>query len=210
VTAGASLLPDIDHPGSTVARTLGPATRLLARTVSWVADWVRDRTCGCCATPTTGGHRTLTHTAVGAATMGAVVSGTGLLFGRWVAAVVVFCVAALAVRALPRRWRRKGSAVGVGLVAGLAVLGLPADASWWWVGLAVALGCLVHSLGDALTLSAVPLWWPLRIRGCRWHRCGMPRALRFRTGSRVELWLVVPTLLAVGGGSVWVLGLIKR
>ncbi len=51
VCAGAAVLPDIDHPASTVARCLGPLTGLLARIVVIVS----------------GGHRRGTHSAVGAA-----------------------------------------------------------------------------------------------------------------------------------------------
>lgn len=40
------------------------------------------------------------------------------------------------------------------------------------VGLLVALGMVVHSLGDALTSSGVPLAWPVRIDGRRWTLLG--------------------------------------
>ncbi len=78
-------------------------------------------------------------------------------------------------------------------------------AGWWWLGLPLGLGCLVHSLGDALTYSRVPLLWPLRLAGCRWRPMGMWKPLRFRTGSTVELLIVVPALFLLGGLSTWAL-----
>jgi membrane-bound metal-dependent hydrolase YbcI (DUF457 family) len=207
VAAGSALLPDMDHPGATVAHALGPATRLAARGVSWLGDWLRDHTCGCCTTSTTGGHRTITHTAVGAVVAGLTVALLGGLAGRRAAVVVVFVAAALAVRGmLRRRVRGRWMPPVVGLAAAVAAWASTGpDGSWWWIGAPVAAGCLTHTMGDWLTLSGVPLCWPLRIAGCRWHRCGSPRPLRFRTGGAVERWAVVPLLLAVGAGSVWTL-----
>ena len=62
------------------------------------------------------------------------------------------------------------------------------------LGTAVTLGMVVHSVGDAVTESGAPLLWPLRIRHRRWYPVGSPRPLRFRTGGRVEAWLVAPGL----------------
>ncbi|AEV86840.1 hypothetical protein ACWT_5822 [Actinoplanes sp. SE50] len=67
-------------------------------------------------------------------------------------------------------------------------------------------GWLAHNLGDALTLSRVPLLWPLRIRGCRWTPVGTPRWMRFRTGSGIET-VVVWMLAVTGAASLLALGL---
>jgi membrane-bound metal-dependent hydrolase YbcI (DUF457 family) len=53
-------------------------------------------------------------------------------------------------------------AVWLGILIELPVLwfGL-----WWWIGLAVTLGCLAHRLGDRLTDRGVPAWsWRLDVR----------------------------------------------
>ena len=55
----------------------------------------------------------------------------------------------------------------------------------WFVGLAVAQGCLAHLAGDCLTNSGVPLLWPIMIGGRRWGHHGIPKALRFETGGTV-------------------------
>ncbi|MDN5931948.1 MAG: metal-dependent hydrolase, partial [Pseudonocardia sp.] len=63
-----------------------------------------------------------------------------------------------------------------------------------WLGSAVTLGMIVHSVGDASTESGAPLLWPVPIRQRRWYPVGSPRPKRFRTGGRVEAWLVAPAL----------------
>jgi membrane-bound metal-dependent hydrolase YbcI (DUF457 family) len=205
VAAGAALAPDVDHPGSTVARSLGPVTRVAARVVSWVSDAVRDGTCGCCATEGSHGHRTLTHTAVFALAAGAGICAAGWRWGLPAAAVVVGVAAGLAVLGL---LSRRGVWLVAALCGGCAWawmhwVGDPA-AGWWWVGVPAGWGVLAHAVGDGLTRAGVPLWWPLRIRGCRWYPAGLPRWLRFRTGGAVES--AVSVLLVVGGLTAgWVL-----
>lgn len=205
VTAGGALLPDIDHPGSVIARSLGPLTRLIARGAAAGAAALRAASCGCCVGR--GGHRAVTHTLVFAVAIGLVVSLLCWAGGDTAAAVVAGLAAALAVRgALRRSTRGAYGAAAFGLLVGLMAAALPGPGGgWWWVGLPFGLGCLVHSLGDALTFSRVPLLWPVRIRGCRWAALGMWGPLRFRTGSAVERLLVVPLLLLLGGVSAWAL-----
>jgi membrane-bound metal-dependent hydrolase YbcI (DUF457 family) len=229
VSAGFALAPDIDHPSSTVARTLGPVTRLFATVVAAVAGAARRGSCNhCAADMDRGGHRAATHTTVFAAMLGLLVAGLGAWVGEraglTVIGVAVWLVAHTALSSkwrarigdmvLPGRFRRMGkaafrftSAVGALMVAAVAVVVVAEQtgpAGWWWVGAPVAWGCLAHSMGDALTRSGAPLLWPLRIGGCRWASVGTPMWLRFRTGSGWEQ-LVVVVLLLVGGLSGWAL-----
>lgn len=229
VSAGFALLPDLDHAGSTVSRTLGPVTRGMSALTSFTSRSVRAGSCGHCAADN--GHRGLTHTAAGAVTAGLLASVAGDVWGRMAAMVLIGFAAWLAshtalssaVRArigdwlLPGMFRRRGRGsfrftAGVGsLLIGVAAAAMFADpsvSSWWWIGIPVAWGCLAHSLGDALTFSAVPLWWPLEIRGCRWTPVGTPQWMRFRTGSRVEGFVVV-LLAAVGAVSVYALSVVS-
>lgn len=94
-------------------------------------------------------------------------------------------------------------AVAAGLLAVATVLAVsvwvPVLAGWWWLGGAVSVGCLAHVAGDSLTVSGVPLLWPLVIRGRRWAPLGVRR---IRTDHVVERWVVWPLLAAgavVGG-----------
>jgi membrane-bound metal-dependent hydrolase YbcI (DUF457 family) len=206
VAAGFALLPDLDHPGSTISRSLGPVTGVLARVTSFAADKVQDWTCPCCKDPDTVAHRALTHTAVGAVVTGGLVALAGARLGKPAALVVVFLALALAVRGMvPTKWRGTLGAVLAGAGAAALVFAFGPDAGWWWLGLPAGFGVLAHIVGDGLTKSAVPLLWPVRISGCRWYPCGPPRWLRFRTGGGVERWVVGPLMLAALAGSCWVL-----
>jgi membrane-bound metal-dependent hydrolase YbcI (DUF457 family) len=198
VSAGAALLPDVDHPGSTVARTLGPITGLLATGVAYGAATLRAASCRHCASgPDRGGHRAATHTILFAVVLGAALCAVGWLAGMWAGLVVVWGASGLAARCvLSRRRRGAFGAILVATFATGAVVVVP-HPGWWWVGLPVAWGCVAHCLGDALTVSGCPLWWPLRIRGCRWRAVGSPWVLRFRTGGVAEV--VVWWVLVVGG-----------
>ena len=229
VSTGFALLPDVDHPGSTVSRTLGPITGLLSAGVAGGAAALRRSSCAHCAgIADRGGHRAVTHTAVFAVTLGLIVAVLGWVFGTAaISAVVGFGAWLAAHTALSSKWRarigdmvlpgkfrfhnrsahRITAAVGALLVAvGFAgVAANDAGVGWWWLGLAVFWGCLAHDLGDSLTLSGCPLMWPLQVRGCRWTSVGTPRWMRFRTGSRVEA-VVVGLLTAAGVGALYVLG----
>ena len=228
VSAGMALLPDLDHPNSTVSRTLGPITRLLSAGTVQAAQLVQKITCRhCAAISEAGGHRGLTHTAVGAILSGAAAAVVVWLGGRTAGMVAAGFAVWLALHAalsskvrarigdvvLPGRFRRIGprsfrfaAAVGSVLAALLVAAGIGESvAQWSWLGPAVGWGCLAHSLGDALTYSRVPLLWPLQIGGCRWARVGAPRWLRFRTGSMAEKCVVV-LMVAAGVGAVAMLG----
>lgn len=219
VSTGFALLPDLDHEGSTVSRTLGPVTGFLSGLTAGLSVTVRSSSCRHCGGHDDGGHRGLTHTAAGALVMGLLVAGCGLLWPAVTAVVVVGFAAWLAAHTalsaktrakvgdwlLPGKFRRRGkrafrftAGTGAALIGALVCLLLvdPTAGSWWWLGLPVFWGCLAHTLGDALTYSAVPLWWPARIRGCRWTAVGIPRWMRFRTDSRTEKLVVVLMFVA--------------
>ena len=222
VSAGMALLPDIDHSGSTVARTLGPVTRGIASIVAWGSAAARNSSCRhCSGGPERGGHRTVTHTAAGALAAGLIAGIVGWQVGKTAALIIiglgVWLLAHTALSSknrakvgdwlLPGRFRRHGrwahrfaASVGAVIVAALSVAVTATQTGaggWWWIGLPVAWGCLAHCLGDAMTLSGCPVLWPLQVQGCRWRSVGTPRWMRFRTGSRVETGVVA--VMAVAG-----------
>ena len=68
-----------------------------------------------------------------------------------------------------------------------------------WLGLPIVLGALVHDIGDALTVSGCPILWPIPIGRKRWYPIGPPKAMRFRAGSWVELKVLMPVFMLLGG-----------
>jgi len=156
VATGAALLPDIDHPSATIARSAGAASKLAASAVSSVA-----------------GHRGGTHTLLVVAVftlLGALVAG---LNWSWHAPVVsqvqlgtismVAVLCAFAVRAMKIV---RGSLMPwiIGLACA-ALTGLAAPEISLWLPVAIGLGALVHLLGDLATTDGIPFpTWPLVLK----------------------------------------------
>jgi membrane-bound metal-dependent hydrolase YbcI (DUF457 family) len=201
LTAGAALLPDLDHPSATAARTFGPVTKYIARRVDRVGYWTWERTHTRYDRRPRDGHRTITHTTVFAVLAG-VIFGAVAIAGMWAILAELLVLTSLAVRGLAargshelrvsRKRRRKRrfrvtmasvTAVGASLAALIYTLDPALDPLL--AGECVALGCWVHCLGDSLTLYGCPWLWPLKIKGQRWYLIGTPRPMRFRTGTDV-------------------------
>jgi len=150
VAAGAAMLPDLDHPSAGIAGTLGPATRLLTRAVATVA----------------GGHRQATHSLAYVA-LAATGAAAAVAAGPAPVLVAAGACVAFGLRALGPDELRDDPILDLELAAAAAALTALAAATvttWSWLPAAVALGCLLHLAGDALTPHGVPLWWPLHRR----------------------------------------------
>ncbi|GAA1486883.1 metal-dependent hydrolase [Brachybacterium fresconis] len=188
VAAGAALLPDIDHPSATIARSAGAVSKLATSAVSSAA-----------------GHRGATHTllAVVAFTLlGAVATGVNWSWHAPVvgqvqvgAVIVVTVLCAIAVRAM--KLVRGGLTpwlvgTGCGLLTAVA-----APETSIWLPVAIGLGALVHLLGDLVTTDGIPFpTWPLvlkpskRVESALWHADGD---------------IAVPILGNAGSAREWVL-----
>lgn len=200
LTAGAGVLPDVDEPGSTIARTFGFFTGAFA----WVVHQV------------SGGHRKGTHSLLGVAIMGLAALGAG----NWQAG-------AAATSRHPELWWHlvpAGLILGLLYSAGFRALhigghhgdafGLALAAVTIWHGwdlalvtpghvpvlaLCVALGMLAHIAGDMLTHDGCPLLYPLSR-----HEFGLlPQPVRITTNKLAERWVVSPLLLAGLAYFIW-------
>ncbi len=219
VCSGWALAPDLDHPGSVLARSAGPVTKVISHVVGWFGAWVHVLTKTAADRPDLDGHRTITHTLAWALLWGGLAAlGQQHRYGPWVAAVLVFFATTVALRAVLKRKSDRVWKVGrgrnatripvpftVGLVLATVAYGLT-PAQGWWLGLAVAVGSLTHCLGDALTNSGCPILWPIRIQRRAWYAVGPPPRWRFATGGAVEVRLVQPLLLLVCAVSLLVVG----
>ena len=192
VATGAALLPDIDHPSATISRSGGGLTKALTRAVSSVA-----------------GHRGATHTLLAAAlftVLAAFVNGLDWQVDVPVlgevqagAALLVTVMCALGTRALKAVEGRLLPWV-VGLASGLLVAVVAPDTSIW-LPAAVAVGVLVHLVGDLLTTDGIPFpSWPLTVKPPKrlaspfWQRSGdIALPLLGNAGSARE-WLLCTVL----------------
>ena len=175
LTAGAAVLPDIDHPNSTLAHCFG----FLTRSVAWLIGKI------------SGGHRHLTHAILGVA---------GFEFLAWLAAKFRHEIGGKAGLVILLSLIMAGGLYAFGIRGHVADLLAIAGATGLVVtgtGLphlatAVGLGCATHVVGDMLTDEGCPLLYPFSEQHCRL----LPRPLAFTTGTRPELWVLDPALAA--------------
>lgn len=195
--AGYALLPDLDHPSSTATRKLGMVTEAISAGLRAMSRALYRATKGPRDEDWSGEHRHATHTLIFAGLAGGLCWASTSMWGGWAVAAWLGFGLLLAYDRLG--WLALVS-FSVGAVAwipriitgsALAVL----DQSSGWLGAAVALGCVVHCLGDALTESGCPFLFPLYIRGETWYEIRPPAWLRFRTGTPVETAVIYPLVL---------------
>jgi membrane-bound metal-dependent hydrolase YbcI (DUF457 family) len=205
-TAGYALVPDLDHPGASASRLLGPVTRVVSAGVRAFSSVLYAVTKGPRDEDTTGKHRHATHTLVAAVLVGMLAAGLGDrgkwavlavavagfvlaadVLGDWIVGAVLAAAAWSIVSTTGPGTALPGTAAADALHTGLTQIG-------GWIGAAVALGMFVHCLGDSLTRSGCPWLWPLPIRGETWYELRLPKPLRFRTGHWFEHAVIVPAL----------------
>lgn len=98
VCAGAALLPDLDHPEASIARTFGPISYRISRITNATSAVIYRRTRTRYDDDRDGGHRGVTHTVAWALLEGA--SAGVLALWRPGLMLVLFVLLALALRAL--------------------------------------------------------------------------------------------------------------
>ncbi|GAA2331307.1 metal-dependent hydrolase [Saccharopolyspora halophila] len=204
LASGAALLPDIDHPKSTVAATFGAISRGFSAAMSGFSGFVYRLTRTKRDSDREGTHRGFTHTVVFAVLAGIVTTAIVQSSQGGALGVLMFFFAGLAVRGLVHTWSAKSDAL---LIAGASLL--LTVACWAWTGnqptqaaafgMAVMIGCVAHFLGDAITEQGCPMLWPVPLGGKTWYPVAPPKALRMTTGGTVEMAIIGPglTLAAV-------------
>jgi membrane-bound metal-dependent hydrolase YbcI (DUF457 family) len=168
ITAGAALLPDIDHGSSTATRSLGVLTKGLAWGVRAVS----------------GGHRRGTHSLAGAVVLAAGVQVAVSARPNVAASIGLTVLLAVILAAFVRLFKIDGGWDEAAALAGAAFIA-------WWPGLdltllapAVLVGVLVHDLGDAITVQGIPFFWPLSGDNVR--------LAKLRAGGTTERWVIRP------------------
>lgn len=224
--AGATLLPDLDSPSSTMSRSLGPVSGVLSRAVRWCSArvWAATATRYDRRDPRSDiGHRHLTHTVPACVVFGVVawlaVVGVGAGLGRVVPQVpgqVLGAVAAGLVcgaLAVPAARYVLQAVPGVGFrdaSRGAPVVGVVVAVLAGWgqvppvvVGVVVGVGALVGVLGDWFTPHGVPLLWPVVFQGKRWWMHRFVWTFATDEDSRAEK--VVRRACGFAGVASWVL-----
>ncbi|GAA3081556.1 metal-dependent hydrolase [Streptosporangium carneum] len=182
ICAGAAMLPDLDHPSATIAQTFGPITWGLSKAVAWLS----------------GGHRHATHSLLFAvaAGFGAHYLANTYPIGRDILVVLLIGLALRAIGIGVPGKKFASAMVNIGLTFGLFVVFRSDNVGYAWLGVAVAVGCLVHVVGDCCTEQGCPVLWPMR------QRWLLPWKIGIKTGRAFEQKFLAPAL------SVVVLGLL--
>lgn len=200
LTAGAGVLPDIDHPDSTIARSFG----FLTQGFAWLVEKL------------SGGHRHGTHSLVGIAVFsaGALAAGNFQLSAPQAGGHAVFSwhlipaglylalLYSSALRAL-HIGGHHGDLIGIGGAA-FTVYGaydLVRLTPWHvpLLALATALGCAAHIAGDELTHGGCPVLWPVSKH--EFHL--LPRPLQITTAKLAETFVVFPLLAVALALAIW-------
>ena len=201
ITAGAGVLPDIDHPDSTISREFG----FLSEAFAWLVDRL------------SGGHRHGTHSLLGITvfSIGALAAGSyqesahlsrhAAFSWRLVpAALLLALLYSAALRAL-HIGGHHGDLLGIGAAVITCYTRwdlTPVALGHWHVpllALGVALGCAAHIAGDELTHGGCPIFWP--VSGHEFHL--VPRPLQITTAKIGENWVVFPLLVLALFVAVW-------
>lgn len=201
VTAGAALLPDLDSPQATVARSFGPASQLLAHITENTAQAVHAATRTKKDSRKENGHRTATHTLLFAVLAGAATGGLVTAFGKAASIGILFVMLGLALRGLFPKWSKRNDWLLVTGASAVLAFGtwtlLPESASAFGLGAAVAAGVLAHLLGDVITKRGVPMLAPIKIRGKRWYDVRPPEMLRISASGPFDQLLLAASTVAV-------------
>lgn len=209
VTAGAALLPDLDHPGATASRRLGWMTGGLSRALRACSAKLYAATKGPRDERGNGKHRHMTHSLLFAALLAAAVGFGSQYAATWhplagfaaVVVPVVFCL--MLAQAQFGHWVAVATVAAVmpmltsqaRPVAAINDLAGP-------IGLLIGVGCFVHCLGDAVTKAGCPFLFPLPIAGETWYEIRPPAFLRFRAGGAVEKVLTAVVFIPL---AAWLL-----
>jgi membrane-bound metal-dependent hydrolase YbcI (DUF457 family) len=203
-SAAFALLPDIDEPGSTVSRKLGPISRSFSEMTRSLA----------------GGHRQATHSLFFVAIV--MLLTRVAFFNPLAVAILVAASFLLVFRMLLPTMLRFAPQVG------LATLALAFGSGDWarhldthtigagapsldWLILATAGGCVWHMIGDSLTVEGVPWLWLPGIHPLQRVRIAVP--VVGHTGSAREsliggvmgvalIWLAITLIISPASHSI--------
>ncbi|MGX1748200.1 metal-dependent hydrolase [Glutamicibacter protophormiae] len=190
VCAGAALLPDADHHGATIARSLPPISSIFTRIIGKVS----------------GGHRNGTHSILGMAffiLLAWLANGWAVqtaALGTVYPAAALFAVLLISFAVKSVKFMPPALCWVIALAAG-AFVGMNAPTENQWFLVAVAVGVVVHVLGDMLTIGGCNLIWPIKIRSPRWFRRLPVIGGVWKANGRVAL----PILAETGSATEWAL-----
>lgn len=215
VAVGASLLPDLDNTTSTSINALGVVGKGLSvffRTTSaFIQTTIRLPRDDSQPNP----HRGFYHTIPASAGIGflaylaTTIGGSinlpfigEMKYGNLIALIIIWINIHLSFYGLFKPFMKKiEKKSGILGDAGVFVFSffivytffslLPTDLNFWWVGVGIAVGMIIHILGDSCTTAGVPILFPLPYKGKLWWNVRI-LPVKIKAGGPIENYVMVP------------------
>lgn len=210
IIIGASLMPDLDATNSTSINVLGVVGTVLSKAMRGFSGIIQNIIKGP-YDKSSDPHRGFWHTLVSAFLIGALFSAltsinielfaikdTPITIATFIVMFLLYISIQLSLVSLfkPLYDKKKnkigklGTAVGAIVISFILVYSLPSNINYYWVGGAVAFGWIAHLLGDMMTVSGVPILFPLKFKGKRWWDFRLP--LGIKAGGFIEKTILIP------------------
>lgn len=216
IIVGASLMPDLDATNSTSINVLGIVGTVLSKAMRGFSAIIQNIIKGP-YDKSSDPHRGFWHTLVSAFLVGAlfsaltsinielfVIKDTPITIATFIVMFLLYISIQLSLVSLfkPLYYYKKkskigklGAAVGAIVISFILVYLLPSNINYYWVGGAVTFGWIAHLLGDMMTVSGVPILFPLKFKGKRWWDFRLP--LGIKVGGFIEKAILIPIFIII-------------
>ena len=212
IIIGASLMPDLDAVNSTSINVLGIAGATLSTGMRAFSSVIQNLIKGP-YDKSSDPHRGFWHTFLSAFVVGALISAITsinvkifilandeITIASLVVIFIIYISLQLTMASLAKPfYKKKGNKIivkiGILMISVLLLLTLPKDLNYRWVGAAVTFGWIVHLLGDLLTVSGVPVLFPLKHKGKRWWNFRSPVGIK--ANGLIENSILIPLFLII-------------
>lgn len=216
IIIGSSLMPDLDATNSTSITTLGPIGKVLSKAMRGFSVLIQNMIKG----PYDKGsdpHRGFWHTILAAFLAGILITGLAninvnlftifdidITLSKLIVIIYIYISLQLGVASLFKPFYKKNVDKPLGklglniaslLIAAYLMYSLPSNAKYNWIGGAVTFGWITHLIGDMLTVSGVPILFPLKYKGKRWWNFRLP--LGIKAGGVFEKSILIPLLSVI-------------
>jgi len=202
-------MPDLDAVNSTSINTLGVVGSILSKGMRGFSSIVQNIIKGP-YDKTSDPHRGFWHTILSAFIMGGLatllikvnvivfsIRDVPITLSTIIVTFFIYISSHLLLVSLFKPLYKKSKAAG-GIIRNLTILAfsvllvylLPKELNYSWVGGAITFGWIAHILGDMMTVSGVPVLFPLKIKGKRWWDIRLP--LGIKAGGFIEKTILIP------------------
>lgn len=215
IIVGASLMPDLDATNSTSINVLGIVGTVLSKAMRGFSAIIQNIIKGP-YDKSSDPHRGFWHTLVSAFLVGALfyaltsinielfaIKDTPITIATFIVMFLLYISIQLSLVSLfkPLYDKKKGKIGKLGTTVGAIVISfilvylLPSNINYYWVGGAVTFGWIAHLVGDMMTVSGVPILFPLKFKGKRWWNFRLP--LGIKAGGFIEKAILIPIFIII-------------